>query len=63
MMGRQDILFSFFHPFSTKDLEGLHDAGLSAELLKAFPGADMKSESFYLYRIRRIGAPAEPDQK
>ncbi len=51
---RQQILFVFFHPFEARDLKGLHDAGLSAQLLQSFQGADMKSENYYFYEIRRI---------
>jgi hypothetical protein len=54
MQGRQEILFAFFHPLEADDFKGLEEQGLSAELVKSFPNADMKSESFYFYRISRV---------
>ena len=54
LQGRQEILFSFFHPLEAEEFKRLREEGLSAELVKSFAGADMKSENFYFYRIRRI---------
>lgn len=51
---RQQILFAFFHPLAADDLKGLAHKGLSAELVQSFPDADMKSESYFFYQIRRV---------
>ena len=56
ILGRNDILFVFFHPFGPEDIERLHAAGLTEEPVKSFTGADMKSENYYFYRIKRVGA-------
>ena len=54
ILNRQDILFSMFVPLDDDLVKQMQVAGLQPELLKAFAGADMKSENFFLYRIRRI---------
>lgn len=53
ILGRQDILFSYFHPFDEEHMRALDQAGLSATLVRSFSGADMVSENFYIYRISR----------
>ena len=52
-LGRNEVLFSFMEPFGPENFKGLHAAGLTAVPVKAFGGADMKSENYYFYRISR----------
>ncbi len=54
ILNRQDVVFSIFVPIDADMAKGMQAAGLQPEFLKAFAGADMKSENFYLYRIRRV---------
>jgi hypothetical protein len=54
LLGRNEILFSFMEPFKPENFQGLEAAGLTAEPVKVFDGADMKSENYYFYRISRM---------
>lgn len=54
-LGRNEMLFSLMESFKPEDIEGLRAAGLTAEPVKTFDGADMKSENYYFYRISRAG--------
>lgn len=57
-LGRDQILFTYFHPFDATELERFRSAGLAVQPVASFLGADMLTENFVIYRIRRVRQPA-----
>ncbi|HTV07742.1 MAG TPA: hypothetical protein VMD97_01700 [Candidatus Aquilonibacter sp.] len=53
-LGRSELLFSFYRPFSVDELARLKAAGLNAQPVASFLGADMKTDNFVIYRVTRI---------
>lgn len=51
--GRDSLIFSDYQLLQPKDIQRIEDAGMSVTPIAQFPHADMVSESFYLYQVRR----------
>ena len=50
------LIFVTYRPLNQRDLTGFGQAGLASTGIAAFPGADMKTENYFLYNIRQTGA-------
>jgi hypothetical protein len=57
------LVFVFWRPFLSEDLQGLKAHALSASPLKEFAGAESYFENHYIYQIRRYGGPEAPAEK
>ena len=50
----QELLFVFYRPLNEQDAARLGEANLIATPVKSFAGADVLTESFFVYRVLRI---------
>ena len=51
--GTNSLVFAHFIPLQPDDIEQIEDAGMSVKPVASFPFADMVSESFFLYDVRK----------
>lgn len=52
-LGRNELLFSYYRPFSAEQKERLKDSGLNAQPVASFEGADMLTDNFVIYKVTR----------
>jgi hypothetical protein len=52
-LGTDSLVFSHFLPLQPKDIQRIEGAGMSVTPIASFPYADMVSESFFLYQVRK----------
>jgi hypothetical protein len=52
-LGTNSLVFAHFIPLQPDDIQRIESAGMSVTPIASFPNADMVSESFFLYDIRK----------
>jgi hypothetical protein len=52
-VGRNELLVSFYRPFTASEILGLQQANLAIMPVASFAGADMLTENYFLYRVSR----------
>ena len=52
-VGRNELLVSFYRPFTASEIQKLQQADLAMMPVASFSGADMFTENYFLYRVSR----------